>query len=341
MRNLISKIGDFCSLSGRPGGKTVIALACVLAAQSFAIAADSPDGKPQLVVHPAEHTASALSTAMLSVGKAGKRIVSVGDHGAVLLSDDDGGHFRQAESVPIGSMLTAVHFADDKTGWAVGQWGAILRTDDAGETWKVQRVDLANDRPLFSVYFKNPQEGWAVGLWSLMLHTINGGTTWDVVTLPPPPGSKKADINLNDIFADEKGDLFISAERGMVLKSTDAGKSWTYLNTGYAGSFWSGVALKDGAILVGGLRGSIYRSADEGATWSNVSTKLHSSVTDLVQQANGTVVGVALDGVSMLSKDDGKTFDGAQRSDRMPLTAVTETHDGKLVLFSDSGPVKE
>ena len=338
---LLPKFGDFPSVSRLAGGKTVIALACFLAIQGYATAADLPNDKPQLVVHPAERTASALSTAVLGVAKAGKRIVSVGDHGAVLLSDDDGAHFRQAESVPIGSMLTAVHFTDEKRGWAVGQWGAILRTDDGGETWKVQRVDPANDRPLFSVYFKSVQEGWAVGLWSLMLHTTNGGATWDVVTLPPPPGSKKADINLNSIFADEKGDLFISAERGIVLKSSDAGKSWTYVNTGYAGSFWSGVALKDGTVLVGGLRGSIYRSADEGATWSNVSSNLHSSVTDLVQQSNGAVVGVALDGVSLLSKDDGKTFVGVQRSDRMPLTAVTETHDGKLVLFSDSGPVKE
>jgi photosystem II stability/assembly factor-like uncharacterized protein len=238
-------------------------------------------------------------------------------------------------------MLTSVTFTNEKTGWAVGQWGAILRTDDGGETWKLQRVDLSTDRPLFSVYFKDASEGWAVGLWSLMLHTTNGGNTWEVVTLAPPPGSKKADANLNSVFADDKGDLFVSAERGMVLKSSDAGKSWTYASTGYAGSFWSGVVLKDGTVLVGGLRGSIYRSVDQGATWSNVSSSLHSSVTDLVQQSNGTVVGVSLDGVSLTSTDDGKTFTGSQRPDRLPLTAVTEAPDGKLLTFSDSGPVKE
>jgi len=106
---LLPKFGDFPSVSRLAGGKTVIALACFLAIQGYATAADLPNDKPQLVVHPAERTASALSTAVLGVAKAGKRIVSVGDHGAVLLSDDDGAHFRQAESVPIGSMLTAVH----------------------------------------------------------------------------------------------------------------------------------------------------------------------------------------------------------------------------------------
>jgi photosystem II stability/assembly factor-like uncharacterized protein len=314
---------------------------CLLAFSGYVLAANGPAGKPVVEVAPAEHNAGALGTAMLSVATAGKRIVSVGDHGAILLSDDNGEHFRQAISVPISSMLTSVVFIDDKTGWAVGQWGAIIRTDDAGETWRLQRVDIANDRPLFSVHFRDKSEGWAVGLWSLMLHTTDGGATWQEVALPSPPGSTKADINLYGMFPNAKGELFISAEKGFVLRSTDVGKSWTYLPTGYAGSFWSGTALKDGTLLVGGLRGSIYRSSDDGQTWINVSSSFHSSVNSIIERSNGIVLAVALDGVSMMSSDDGKSFDGAQRSDRLPLTAAAQANDGRVVLFSDSGPVKQ
>lgn len=327
--------------SSRKGARACVAAACMLAISGCALAADTPSGKPALAVTPAPHTVGALGATMLSAATVGKRVVSVGDHGAILLSDDEGEHFRQATLVPVSSMLTSVSFANDKTGWAVGQWGAILRTDDAGETWRIQRVDVANDRPFFSVYFKDKSEGWAVGLWSLMLHTTDGGSTWQEVALPPTPGSAKADVNLYSMFANAKGELFISAERGFVLRSTDAGKSWTYLTTGYAGSFWSGAALKDGTLLVGGLRGSIYRSSDDGQSWSNVSTALHSSVNGILQRSNGTVLAVALDGVSMLSNDQGKTFGAAQRSDRLPLTAVTQTQGGKVVVFSDSGPVKQ
>lgn len=324
----------------RKGAGACVAAACLLVVSSYALGADTPNSKPALTVTPAAHTAGALSATMLSAATVGKRVVSVGDHGAILLSDDEGGHFRQATLVPVSSMLTSVWFANDRTGWAVGQWGTILRTDDAGETWRIQRLDLANDRPFFSVYFKDKSEGWAVGLWSLMLHTTDGGATWQEVALQPPPGSTKADVNLYSIFANANGELFISAEKGFVLRSTDAGKSWTYLSTGYAGSFWSGVALKDGTLLVGGLRGSIYRSSDDGQNWSNVSTSVHSSVNGILQRSNGAVVAVGLDGVSMLSSDDGKTFGAAQRSDRLPLTAATQTQSGKIVVFSDSGPVK-
>jgi len=329
-------------LSSTHGGVRAFTVAvCTLACSSLVVAADAPVDKPVLTVTPAAQNAGALSTPMLSAATAGKRIVSVGDHGAILLSDDDGAHFRQATRVAVSSMLTSVVFVDDKTGWAVGQWGAILRTDDAGETWRLQRVDVANDRPLFSVYFKDKSEGWAVGLWSLMLHTTDGGTTWQEVALPPPPGSTKADINLYGMFSNAKGDLFIPAEKGFVLRSTDAGKSWTYLPTGYAGSFWSGTALKGGTLLVGGLRGSIYRSSDDGQTWTSVTTSFHSSVNSIIQRKNGTVQAVALDGVSLLSNNDGATFGGTQRSDRLPLTAVAQAQDGRVVFFSGSGPVKQ
>lgn len=323
---------------GVRAGATVV---CMLAFSGLVLAAETPARRPILAVTPAAQSASALSTPMLGAATVGKRIVSVGDHGAILLSDDNGEHFRQAKHVAVSSMLTSVVFVDDKTGWAVGQWGAILRTDDAGETWRLQRVDVTSDRPFFSVYFKDKSEGWAVGLWSLMLHTTDGGATWQEVALPPPPGRTKADINLYDMFSNAKGELFISAEKGFVLRSTDAGRSWTYLPTGYAGSFWSGTVLKDGTLLVGGLRGSIYRSSDDGQTWTSVSKSFHSSVNNIIQLSNGTVQAVALDGVSLLSNDDGATFGGTQRSDRLPLTTVTQARDGRMVIFSDRGPVKQ
>ena len=128
---------------------------------------------------------------ILSSARAGKRIVAVGNHGIVLLSDTDGADFRQAKSVPVRSTLTAVFFVDEKTGWAVGQWGVVLRTDDAGESWTLQRHDTSVDQPLFSVWFRDRQRGYAVGLWSLLIETADGGKTWTQVTLPPPPAGRR------------------------------------------------------------------------------------------------------------------------------------------------------
>ena len=319
-----------------------VLLLCANAAAAVPAAANQVAGaKPQLKITAAERIGAAYSVKILGATRAGKRLVAVGDHGVVLLSDDEGKTHRQARSVPVSSTLTAVSFADAQNGWAVGHWGVILRTKDGGETWTLQRSDLDVDQPLFSVYFKNAEEGWAVGLWSLMLHTVDGGATWSAVQLPPPPGAKKADRNLYAIFGGPKGSLFVTSEQGRVLRSLDGGRTWTYSETGYAGSFWSGAALKDGTLLAGGLRGTIYRSTDGGDSWQPARTELKSSVTGITQRADNAVVAVGLDGMTMVSNDAGISFGGAQRSDRTALTAVVDTGAGRQKLFSVKGPVAD
>jgi photosystem II stability/assembly factor-like uncharacterized protein len=326
------------SIPGRALRAGAVALS-LLAACPAAAGEEAAPGAAALKSQPAEITSAATKAMVLSVARAGKRMVSVGDHGIVLLSDDDGATFRQARSVPVRSTLTAVCFVGEKTGWAVGHWGVVLRTDDAGESWKVQRVDASVDQPLFSVHFRDAQRGWAVGLWSLMIATVDGGASWTPVRLPAPPGGGKADRNLLKIFADRRGTLFVAAEQGAVLRSDD-GQKWSYVSTGYKGSFWTGLALSDGTLLVGGLRGTIYRSTDGGSSWSESRTDLKSSITDL-GEAGGKVFAVGLDGASYESDDRGVTFTSSQRDDRLPFTALAVAGNGRLVKFSKQGVVED
>lgn len=291
-----------------------------------------------LKVEPALKSPAAVHAPILGAAKAGERTVAVGDYGTILLSDD-GKNFRQSLSVPVSSTLTAISFVDDKYGWAVGHWGAILNTSDGGEHWNIQRMDTHEDRPLFSVHFIDRQQGIAVGLWSLLLATQDGGKTWAAIDLPAPPDGGKADRNLFKIFASDKGSLFVAAERGVVLRSDDHGKTWQYILTGYKGSFWSGLALKNGSLLVAGLRGTIYRSIDDGHSWQAVSSGVKSSITDIVQSGN-KVVAVGLDGVQVESLDEGATFTSTLRDDRLSMTAaaVAGSSDA-LIRFSKKGVV--
>lgn len=317
-----------------------LAVAAVVVGQlntGVALAADAAPAINPAV--PAEHVAAALTTGMLAAQRAGNRIVVVGNHGAILLSDDDGKTFRQAKAVPTRATLTAVTFSDEKHGWAAGHWGVILHTADGGENWTMQRSDIATDRPLFSVYFQNASEGWAVGLWSLMLHTTDGGKTWSEVTVPVPEGAKKADANLYAMVGANDGALYVAAERGLLLKSADGGKTWAYCQTGEKGSLWSALVLRDGSVLAGGLRGALIRSADGGRTWASVRPDgFLSSVTALAQGADGRVTAVGLDGLVLSSQDNGATFKGDLRSDHLPLAAVV-ARMGAPLLFSQGGPV--
>jgi photosystem II stability/assembly factor-like uncharacterized protein len=318
--------------------KKLLLLALSLLAVGAARAQTAAATDSELKQRSALHRDHADRELVLGAARAGRRIVAVGDHGVVLLSDDDGRSFRQAKSVPTRATLTGVAFADAQHGWAVGHWGSIVHTADGGETWTLQRTDTATDRPLFSVHFSDSQHGLAVGLWSLALATSDGGAHWNPLALPPPPAGGKADRNLFAVFPGAGSTIYVAAERGTVLRTADFGASWNYLETGYKGSFWTGTALADGTLLVAGLRGTIYRSEDGGKSWSQSASGSGSSITALAATPT-SVVAVGADGTVLHSADQGRTFTANQLDERPTLTAVITAADGKALVFSDRGPL--
>ncbi|MFN6995030.1 MAG: WD40/YVTN/BNR-like repeat-containing protein [Aquincola tertiaricarbonis] len=321
-------------------------LACCLTGLQ---AQPSPATPPQPQPQPALRVPHAAQAAVLGAARAGQRIVTVGDHGVVMLSDDGGRQWRQAREVPVRSLLAAVSFADERHGWAVGHQGVVIATADGGETWALQRNDTAVDRPLFSVHAFSAQHLVAVGLWSLVLRSSDGGASWQTAQLPPPPAAagrppRKADLNLFHLFTDERGRLYAAAERGHLLRSEDQGASWTYLVTGYAGSFWTGLAPAPGVLLAAGLRGSMYRSTDDGATWARIDTGRTASITALLAEPGrpgvaGRITALGLDGLLLHSTDQGASFSGSPRPDRAALTTGLAVPGGAPLLFSRQGAV--
>lgn len=313
----------------------VLALASATALATAA-PASAPAAGPAVV--PAERVAHATQATMLATARAGERIVAVGDHGVVLLSDDGGKSHRQAKAVPVDATLTSVTFINKNLGWAAGHWGVVLHTADGGETWVRQRLDAGQDRPLFAIQFFDANTGVAVGLWSLVLVTGDGGKTWQQVEMPVPEGAKKADLNLFSLFTDGRGRLFAAGEKGVVARSDDQGRHWAYLATGYKGSFWTGLVMADGTLLVAGLRGSLYRSTDDGRSWTRSDSQSKSSITALTR-VEGDVVGVGLDGLVLRSSDGGASFKADVRGDRASLTTLAVNGAGQPVLYSRRGVV--
>jgi photosystem II stability/assembly factor-like uncharacterized protein len=75
--------------------------------------------------------------------------------------------------------LFGVHFADAQHGWAAGARGTMLYTEDAGETWRLQRTNTVTW--LEAVYFLNSKRGVAVGSQGTILLTEDAGETWRFV----------------------------------------------------------------------------------------------------------------------------------------------------------------
>src|SRR5262245_14958180 len=80
-----------------------------------------------------------------------------------------------ANGAKVKDHLYGVKALGTSEAWAVGNFGAIYHTTDAGKTWAP--VDSRTRAPLFSIDMVGT-EGWAVGKGALILHTTDGGATW-------------------------------------------------------------------------------------------------------------------------------------------------------------------
>ena len=106
--------------------------ACLAAAALFAVApgAAAEDAPP--AAKPSSGTVVEIKPQrifLMDVARAGDRLVSVGERGFVLLSDD-GGRTWRAIGTPVNRTLTGVAFEDAKTGVAVGHGASLVRTED-------------------------------------------------------------------------------------------------------------------------------------------------------------------------------------------------------------------
>lgn len=284
-------------------------------------------------------SALVTKTLLLGVAKAGNRLVSVGNWGHVVLSDDAGLTWRQATKVPTRTTLTSVYFTDDKNGWAVGHDTVIIHTTDGGETWEMQYSDPPAETPLLTVWFENNEHGIAAGSFSFMLETFDGGKTWESRPLLQTEPEEFEQPHLNAIFwgPDRLTQVMIASEAGNFFRSSDAGKTWELLKMPYIGSFWGGLTTKSGRVLALGMRGNIFRSDDFGVTWTKSETGADQSYSGAVQLSDGTIIAVGLAGTVSYSTDDGETFTTYIRPSRTGLSAVAPSANGEVVLFGDNG----
>lgn len=328
-------------------------LAAVVCAWSAALPAHATPAVPGVLSQPALQTPRAQGAAMLAIARAGTRLVSAGERGIVLLSDDGGTNWRQA-SVPVQVTLTALRFVDDKTGWAAGHLGVILKTLDGGATWNVQLDGIraaalmaqslraaaddksvraaqrleeeGPDKPFFDLDFIDAQRGVAVGAYNTAFMTQDGGRSWTPLA-PRLPNPK----SLHLYAARYAGDtLYVAGEQGLLLKSAD-GSSFEALPSPYKGSFFGLLAARSGTLLAYGLRGNAFRSTDGGMSWEKAASNTIVSLNAGIELPDRTLVLLSQAGEVLHSRDDGRSFTRTS-SDPAPAAGLAATERGHIVL---------
>jgi photosystem II stability/assembly factor-like uncharacterized protein len=312
-------------------GATVVVLLVAggwLAARAANQPAD-PTARPALM------TARATSSVLLAISRAGARLVAAGEHGIILLSDDDGVTWRQAH-VPASVTLTDLFFATPTRGWAVGHAGTVLHSEDGGTTWTKQPLVTPAPPPaLFAVHFLDERRGFVAGAFGALFATADGGVTWS----PWDDHLGNAEgKHLYAISGDQQA-LYVAGERAALFCTHDGGRSFATLSTPYQGTFFGVLAPPGGPVLVYGLRGHVLRSSD-GATWLPSGSDSPAAVTAGMWRQNAADPGTLLvnqAGAVLESHDQGRTFVPLPLGPLFPLTDVAQAADGAIVVVGARG----
>ena len=176
--------------------------------------------------------------------------------------------------------LHDVCFVDRDHGWAVGDRGVILRTENGGETWKRQASPIGCS--LFGVHFVDEKTGWIVSGdvvpivqrgSGTILTTNDGGRHWRVSGVPGLP-------LLTDVhFFDRQSGWAVGHPSALypsgIVYTNDRGKTWSGLPASHSES-WCRLAGDDTRKTVFALstEGTIAMLASGQVQWQRkVSTK--------------------------------------------------------------------
>lgn len=265
---------------------------------------------------------------LLSVARAGERLVAVGDRGIVLLSDDRGQHWREVRS-GTDELLTEVIFTTPKDGWAVGQDATILHSIDGGANWQTQHAKPGGDTALFSIAAVAPNHLIATGAYALAFETLDGAQ-WNTVSLP----SMDEDYHLNCVAARGE-DVIMTGEAGHAFLRHAGG--WAAIPVPYDGSQFGCLAEPDGRVYSFGLRGSLFSLAPGETKWQRIDTGISQSLFGGANLANGHVALVGGNGLVAIFDPASGALTKLHSGTGATLSGVVEAAGEKLIVTGDDG----
>ena len=203
-----------------------------------------------------------------------------GDQGVMLYTGDGGQTWtRKGQSTLPAIHLEGIYASDATHAWVVGTdepnglTGMIFYTSDGGQTWVKQFETLGNW--LISMHGSGGSQVWAVG-HNTIVHTANGGQDWQDQT----PGSLKAGIDSNGVFALDANRVWVVSDFDGIFLSTNGGAEWTQKKNisavGFylfrisaldARSAWTVGPSDNPRPVPGAPVGVILRSTDGGESW--------------------------------------------------------------------------
>jgi photosystem II stability/assembly factor-like uncharacterized protein len=234
---------------------------------------------------------SGVTQLIQAVHATSANVVWASGPGGVVLRTLDGGTTWQRRLTPAGDSLQFrdVHALNADTAWVLsignGSASRIYRTSDGGSTWALQFINRDSAAFYDCLSFGTSKEGIVFGDAAAgrthILRTTNGGGTWSLlseraVPAPLPSEGAFAASGLCVTHGDARNAYIATGAPGArLLKSTDAGATWSALETPFVRGTVAGLT---GLSFIGNRGVAV--AADINRLRIDTSTKVVGTTTD-------------------------------------------------------------
>ncbi len=220
---------------------------------------------------------------------ADERLWAVGHDSTILHSYDYGQtwalqHFEPSWEKP----LLDVHFFNRNVGVAIGAFGLLMRTQNAGRNWNVldmadlvvsEAIDWEAAAQAAGAMGDDGMDEWLDDDWGDDEFGVDDDWGDDDDTFGFDQGCYQfMECHLNAFLDLGNGRQMIAAERGFGFRSVDGGETWESFMFPYQGSMFGLLPGADGRIVAFGLRGFVQVSDNFGDDWEVLDFGLRSTL---------------------------------------------------------------
>ncbi|MFP8966543.1 WD40/YVTN/BNR-like repeat-containing protein [Pokkaliibacter sp. CJK22405] len=295
----------------------------------------TPVGSADLREYPALALRHPEHTLQVDLARAGKRIVSVGERGIVIYSDNEGVSWHQAE-VPVSVMLTAVTFISPEEGWAVGHGGVVLHSTDRGEHWQ-------------KVLDGNRLAKLTIEDWQQHLEALNNSIDVDesaIETAEYALEDAKANATsaagnpLLDVFFSSPENGWLLGAYGQLFETRDGGANWHSIASRTENPdnlhLNAMTELADGELLIAGEAGLLLRAGGEGQDFvAETDSPYEGSYFGVFRSAQRVYL-LGLRGNVFAGDSAGHGWQPVSLSDSQSVAAAAES-SGEVVMIGNGG----
>jgi photosystem II stability/assembly factor-like uncharacterized protein len=216
----------------------------------------------------------------------------------------------QFKNIVFFNEMTGLVFGSEYVSTQNSEFGFALKTTDGGVEWTPSGHFPGSLSYPMPIYFFDDKNGW-MGYEETLYQTKDGGTHWT------PRGTGYYLDSVEGIAFVGTDTVYvqgISAQAGIILKSTDQGQNWTVMNRPCTENTLTSLCFVDSITgYAGGRDGTLIKTSDGGRSWQAKSVMGTTVYDDLIAS------------ISFIDKDTGWFIANKDFND---TTYIYSTNDG-------------